>query len=460
MRVVLIALLFMLPSVTAEFGPETETGWPIGEGGVSHDPVDAFAPEYLAMLQAEAGINQVGPATLYPYYPIAVAEIQRLAEEYPNIVRLHEDESTLGLTLFTLEIGNFHEEGTSDFVALVDRETVWIDGGTHSNEYSGVYFTLAVAQYLIESYGEDEFATWVLDNRHTYIMPMLNPDGSNAMGRLNANLVNINRNYPVLWGGDGTDMHLNNPGPSAASEIETQVSIEWFERVMPDYAASIHCCGNLWLAPYGEEGYDPIDLQVFETICDNVFADVRDDCGPIWSTIYPASGSNTDTCYEYTGGACFGFEMSGRSNLVGIWGEPITFQEVFEQERESWGAVQHAFENVHLYGAHLEANLAGDVLQLTNTGYGNATRVNVTLPGGSIQTFAHIPVGATVEVPLEDASGEATLSYAKRVQAEPMRTVSFELSSIDVDGDTVKEAPVPAILALAGLAVALVLKRR
>lgn len=454
----ILATLLLAPLTSAEFGEETADGWPIGEGGLSHRPTPAMV-EHALSFHDDAGdpLNQVAGTTLYPYYPILVAELQRLAADHPDRVKLHvAGQSTLGLDIYLLEIADFDDP---DAVPLADREVVMIDGGTHSNEYSGVYFVLAVAQYLIEGYGEDEFATWVVENRHTWILPMLNPDGSNLMGRLNANLVNVNRNYPVLWGGDGTDMLLNNPGPAAASEAETRLSMQWMETIKPDYHGSIHCCGNLWLAPYGEEGYDPIDLQVFETVCDEAYAEVRDDCGPIWSTIYPASGSTVDTCYEHHGAVCFGFEMSGRSNLVGPWGEPVTPEEVFEQERESWEGVRYALENAHLYGAHLvlESSRVQEgtlYLQVRNDGYGNAT--DVAIAGQAVQ---NITAGASTEitVPWSTDSAAGSLTYAKRIMAAPQASLLFDVTPSEVEATP----PLPAGLLLAALvAVAFVMRRR
>lgn len=425
MRVWLLALM-MIPFAASEYGAE-ENGWPVGADGFSHDPAVRFDPAALAAWAGEVAhdaplgpLNTAGPATIYPYYPIAVAEIQRLAELHPDIVRLHSaGKSTAQLDLWMLEIGNFADDGTDDFVAWQEREVIWIDGGTHSNEYSGVYFVLAVAQFLIEGYGDDPLATFVVDNRHTWIMPMVNPDGSHAMGRLNANLVNINRNYPVIWGGEGTDMLLNNPGPAAGSEVETQINIDWFNKTRPDYYASIHCCGNLWLFPYGEDGYDPADVDMMNRVCDQAFpVEIQEACGPIWSTIYPASGSSVDTAYEYTGAVSFGFEMSGRSNLAGPWGEPVTFAEVFEQEAESWQGIKHAFEHVERYGAHLvidgiEADDVGLRLTIRNDGLGNFTGGRIAYRGESaleVLEFGHADVG-----PL--GMGEATTAYLNGAQA-------------------------------------------
>ena len=505
-------LLLLVPVAGAEFGAE-EGGWPVGVDGTSHHPAERFDADALATLQREAWdalpldvriglhdaplgpLNRQGPATIYPYYPIVVAEVQRLANLHPDIVRLHEaGTSEAGLTLWMLEIGDFTRDTEPDFVPWADRESIWIDGGTHSNEYSGVYFVLAVAQYLIESYGQDDLATFVVENRHTWIMPMVNPDGSHLMGRLNANLVNINRNYPVIWGGEGTDDLLNNPGPEPASEVETRVNIDWFERVQPDYYASIHCCGNLWLFPYGEDGYDPPDVDMMNRVCDEAFPpEIREDCGPIWSTIYPASGSSVDTAYEHTGGVSFGFEMSGRSNLAGPWGEPVTFEEVFAQEAESWQGIRHALEHVERYGGHpvidaIRSDDRGLHVTVRNDGLGPLEAGFLTYHEAGL-TFgkAPLPVLApeeTVTVFVDGSDRVATmelrLDYQQRRMTEPWhheRTPVQVVASADAvvrDGDgfivplnPLAEPPAPVSLGSPGVGwlavvgvLALALRRR
>jgi hypothetical protein len=426
----------------------------------------------------------VGPATVYPYWPILTLEVQRLALEHPDRVRLHTaGTSTLGLDLYMLEIADFGAIDEGNGIPLDDREVVWVDGGTHSNEYSAVYFTLAWAQFLLDEYGRNETATWIVDNRHTWIMPMVNPDGSYGFGRLNANLVNINRNYPVVWDGVGHDPLMNNRGPHPGSEVETQINIAWFNQTRADYYASIHCCGNLWLYPFGEEGVDPVDEQMLARVCEEAFPSVRDRCGPIWSTIYPASGSSVDTAYEYAGMVAYGYEMSGRG-AVSLWGQPFTFEDVRTQEIESWTGLEHAFLNVHRYGAHLEVvdvEAVRDGVRVTvqNTGYGPASQARVSWTDGAGTTAASlglIPAGSTgsVLVPARIVDGVATVEveYPKRLiatsnlgqlavpvavgaDAEGAQDAAFVL-----DGTVQRPVPAVGILALVGLLAFAWLRRR
>lgn len=514
MRVLLVALslaltaaILLTPLAGAEWGEIGSDGWPLNVDGESVNPFPGVAADQFNALMADGDpLNQVAGVTVYPYWPLLTAEAQRLARDHPDLVKLHSaGKSTAGLDLYMLEICDFAnapalQTQAGDSCPAADgttREVVWVDGGTHSNEYSGVYFALAWAQFLVEQYGQDDTATWIVENRHTWIMPMVNPDGSNLMGRLNAHGVNINRNYPVIWDGQGHDATLNNRGPSPASEVETQVNIEWYNLTRADYMASVHCCGNLWLYPYGEEGIDPIDNPMLQQVCAEAFAAVREDCGPIWSTIYPASGSSVDTAYEYAGMVAFGYEMSGRG-AVGLWGQPLTNEAVMTQEVESWEGLEHAFLNVHRYGAYpviTSVEASGDTLQVhvRNDGMGNlsAGRIQLTSAGdihaslassgGAVLPFLAPGDEATVVVPREAAPAGSpsvlSVSYVKRLVATSNEgridvPVAFAADGATAapDGgflvassgaDEAAESPgLPLVMAVAALAAMAIFARR
>jgi hypothetical protein len=253
--------------------------------------------------------------------------------------------------------------------------------------------------------------------------------------------------------------------------------------------ASVHCCGNLWLYPYGEEGVDPVDQSMFQKVCDQAFPDVRQFCGPIWSTIYPASGSSVDTAYEYTGAVAFGYEMSGRGAAPGTWGQPVTVESVRTQEVESWTGLLHAFLNVHLYGAYptvqdVKADAQGLVVTVRNEGFGNLTAgsLRLDMPSGDAADVAlpFIAAGesAVVRIPCkEDGAHELTVQYTKRLedsgpQARHMVPVTIAQETAGAIGEaggfvalrpTASTVDVPGlgpltVLALAAVAVVLRVK--
>ncbi len=381
-----------------------------------------------AAAQSPPVSSTAGPAKAYPTYPVLTAELRGMATEHKDILRLHSaGQSSAGFDLWWVEVANFEDE---DRKPLDEREVLYIDGGTHANEYIGVIFTMHALRELVEGYGENDTATWIVENRHTVVLPLVNPEGSmNGVGRLNDKGVNINRNFPVGWYDVDETPVVNNPGPYPASEPETRAVMGVWEEVDPDYVLSIHCCGNLWLYPYGIEGRHahPDDRQVYESICDEVLHDVREDCGETWSTIYPASGITSDSGYELTGANSWSFEMSGRNSKGFPWGPPAYTEQIEEMERESWRALQHAFLNVHLYGANLQAvDVHGEdeglVLDLENVGWGNLTDATVTVVDDRGEertvTVPGVAAGNATSVllpePLSEGEHQVTISYKKR----------------------------------------------
>lgn len=451
-----LALLLGLPLASAEFGAESEDGYPINVLGKELrppvDPVVVSLPDLMDTRMDAPPLNKPGPVTLYPYYPLLVAELQRLASDHPDLVKLTSaGKSVAGLDIWMLEIADFARIEKGEGLPLEGREVVYIDGGTHSNEYSGVYFVVEVAQFLLDEYGSNETAKWTVENRHTYIVPLVNPDGSNVFGRLNAHTVNVNRNFNATWGTVDEDPIMNNPGPTPESEPETRTVSGLFDTLKPDYVASIHCCGNLWLHPWGAEQL-PLaeDFQMFQRTCDEVYAEVREDCGPIWSTIYPASGTTTDEAYARVGSAGWGFEMSGRGALL-LWGQPAIMDDVREQERESWGGIQHAFLNVHKYGARPEVvGMAGDATRLAvvveNVGWGNLTAATVKVGSASAQVPALMPgERATVDLTGTFAAGDAVVSldWVKRIRQAPMGHAELSVPLVAAAGNKLVAASLP-----------------
>jgi protein MpaA len=98
-------------------------------------------------------------------------------------------------------------------------------------------------QRLIVHFEQGHFAGEPIDfeSRPVLIIPVLNPDGLAVGGRVNANQVDLNRNYPTPdWKVD----NLNTPyysGPSPASEPETRLVMELIEKYQPQKIMTVHC---------------------------------------------------------------------------------------------------------------------------------------------------------------------------------------------------------------------------
>ena len=102
-----------------------------------------------------------------------VKYLNDLTTAYPKITRLHTiGKSFLGKDLIVLEITN------RDTGKGIDKPGYWIDGNLHASEVMGAEVCLKTIHTLITGYGDDPFITNLIDTRTVYIMPKLNPDGS------------------------------------------------------------------------------------------------------------------------------------------------------------------------------------------------------------------------------------------------------------------------------------------
>ena len=124
-------------------------------------------------------------------------------------------------------------------------------GGIHGDEYSSVSVVFKWLKIL------DKFHSGMF---HWHIVPLVNPDGllQKKSRRMNANNVDLNRNFPMRdWKTATNDYWVNKtdrnprryPGQRALSEPETNWLVEEIETFRPDVIVSIH-------APHGIVDYD------------------------------------------------------------------------------------------------------------------------------------------------------------------------------------------------------------
>ena len=122
---------------------------------------------------------------------------------------------------------------------------VLINGGMHGNETLSPEFVKWVkARYLS---GTSELNKLKFDFSIDFL-PVLNREGFEKKNRYNFRGVNLNRNFPVLWG-----ISRENPGLSPASEPETKAIISLFETRKYDVAIDIHGYVNWIVGPTSPE---------------------------------------------------------------------------------------------------------------------------------------------------------------------------------------------------------------
>ena len=128
---------------------------------------------------------------------------------------------------------------------------VLLVGGIHGDEYSSVSVVFKWMN-ILNQYHSGLF--------HWRIAPLVNPDGllQDESQRMNANGVDLNRNFPTPdWQAKTEDYWVNKtrrnprryPGEAPLSEPETRWLAREIERFEPDVIVSVH-------APYGVVDYD------------------------------------------------------------------------------------------------------------------------------------------------------------------------------------------------------------
>ena len=134
-----------------------------------------FLVSSFFLLPAGAGA-QTAPELVFDHnhtFEETVTYLHGVVKNFPKIARLHTiGKSFLGNDLLVLEITN---EDTGE---ALEKPGYWLDGNLHASEVFGAEVCLKTIDVLVKQYGNDPSITYLVDTRTIYIMPKLNPDGS------------------------------------------------------------------------------------------------------------------------------------------------------------------------------------------------------------------------------------------------------------------------------------------
>jgi len=133
----------------------------------------------------------------YHTYDTLRAELLNLEATYPTLAMTRfYGQSVQGRDIMSIKI--------SDNVTVDEPETeIRWDGNIHGDEKSALELAIYLVNELLENYGTDPQITALVDNREFWFTPMVNPDGSTAHSRQNANGVDLNRDYGNQWAATG-----------------------------------------------------------------------------------------------------------------------------------------------------------------------------------------------------------------------------------------------------------------
>ncbi|MFZ2359021.1 MAG: M14 family zinc carboxypeptidase [Anaerolineae bacterium] len=311
---------------------------------VEIDPVEtaAFNREQKALPGQEAGIPG------YPCYRTVEETFltaQALAAAHPNLATW-------------VDAGDSWEKATAgglpgyDMGVLVltnsavpgPKPKLFITASIHAREYTPAELATRFAELLVNGYGVDPDATWILDHHEVHLMLHTNPDGrkqaeTGLSWRKNTNQAycgatspsrgaDLNRNFQFQWGccggSSGSVCSDTYRGPSAASEPEVQAVQNYMRAIFPDQRADpltspapadatgvyldIHSYSQLVLWPWGFTSTVAPNGPALQTL-GRKFAFFNNYTPEQAIGLYATDGTTDDFGYGDLGVASYTFEL-------------------------------------------------------------------------------------------------------------------------------------------------------
>ena len=109
----------------------------------------------------------------------------------------------------------------------------YLMAGVHGDEVEGVYVVKSMFTWLQENDDINEDLPLI-------VIPILNVDGYRAGTRINANGVDLNRNFPSQYWTPKARASKYNPGKAPLSEPENQFLVKLFDKYPPKLILTIH----------------------------------------------------------------------------------------------------------------------------------------------------------------------------------------------------------------------------
>lgn len=221
----------------------------------------------------------------YPTHDELTRALKAAEAKNPGIIKLMSlGKSVQGRELWMVKISD--NVGADE----VEPEFKYISS-MHGDEITGRELTTMLIQEIAEKYGKDAELTELINNTEIYIMPSMNPDGSAARRRANANGTDLNRNFP--------DITRETSSSTAGREVENVAVMKFQAGRKFSLSANFH--GGTIVANYPwDSKYDlhPLDDLVKEL--SSVYADHNPEMRA--SSEFPGGITNGAAWYVVRGG--------------------------------------------------------------------------------------------------------------------------------------------------------------
>lgn len=201
--------------------------------------------------------GQGGGIPGYPCYRTVeetFASAEQLAADYPTLATWIDIGDSWEKTQNVLNGYDMMVLRLTNSAILGPKPALLVFGAIHAREYTTAELATRFGEYLLENYGVDADATWLLDYHEVHLVLQMNPDGrkraetgvlwrkntnnSDGCGNPNQVGVDLNRNFQFQWGccgGSSADSCSEiYRGSSAASEPEVQAVQDYAFTIFPD----------------------------------------------------------------------------------------------------------------------------------------------------------------------------------------------------------------------------------
>jgi murein tripeptide amidase MpaA len=278
-------------------------------------------------LARQGAVDERDPAWFNDYKNIDAinAKLNTMVADRPDLGQMLD----LGVTLQGRHIYGIRITGPGS-----NKPAVLFNGCHHAREWISTMVPMWIADKFIYEYDTNPTVQSLVNSVEFFIVPVVNIDGyvytwtNDRLWRKNRRPpppnyncygVDDNRNYSVNFGGDGSSDYPCDEtyhGPYPFSELET-AAMRDFAIAHPQIVASqsYHSYSQLFMSPWGWTSTLPADndtfMEVDQTSHDLILAvhGMQYDYGPIYSTIYPASGNDVDWYYDHEGIFSFTTEL-------------------------------------------------------------------------------------------------------------------------------------------------------
>lgn len=231
-------------------------------------PQDMAASRRLQETDGVEGFDFGSMGGFYTFDEV-VEQLDSMTLLYPHLITTR---SSLGVSHQGRDIWMVKISDNPGVDESSTEKAVYYDALHHAREPESMAATLYYMFWLLENYGSDPVATYVVDSRELFFVPVVNPDGyvyneqtdPNGGGFWRKNRrpnggncfgVDLNRNYSFGYGnnnGSSSDPCSETyRGPAAFSEPETQAIRDLLANINPVIAFSTHTYAERFLNPYG-----------------------------------------------------------------------------------------------------------------------------------------------------------------------------------------------------------------